>query len=360
MESQKIHAFGNIEYRVSTSELDVWHFSGAITKPKRRYPTRTIDLENLDRIIDDYWIYVDHHIRSGILYEGSEEDQINFLDGLKTRGSEISQAIFPVEVQKEIWKIAAESDIFVVSTNLPAIPFEALFSMEYGKNGSFLSENCVIQRQIDIEQDYAVDAATSNASSTILYVDSELLEEEKDLESTLITELIDSEMSLVKTTTINALIDSAKDAAIIHWICEHSNDGLRLKRNVFYNKRDIMAHRFPQNCVLFMLSCAAARAARSTLSKESSSISATLAGVSGCTVVAPSSVVAAQAAVKFVLDFDRILKQSRLSRLSDIWTRLKNPLGGRRSGAGITPEECYLLWFGIYGDCNVKVRGEVS
>ena len=88
-------------------------------------------------------------------------------------------------------------------------------------------------------------------------------------------------------------------------------------------------------------------------------MSAKIAAASSCTVVAPSSVVAAKEAVRFVVDINEVLKDSSICRLSDAWTLMKNPLSGREADARINIRECYLLWFGIYGDCNVTFRRAV-
>jgi len=348
MPETKRQAFCDVHFE--GGDVIAAHFSGIFTRARRRYPPKKLDREALNQLITRYWDFVDRKIREGVLDGDDAVSRQKLLDELKARGAEIAGMLFSKETQRGIWKAAAESDVFVISTNLPEVPWEALFSREFGERGLFLSDKCVIQRQLDSEEELAAPMGRGNASNHLVCLDPILEREEKECAHRLVEHLESLGISLHRTSTKDALETVARDAAVIHWICEHSKEGLRLETDVFYSRRDVDAHRFPTSCVLFMLSCGAGRH-----DPDCTALSAGIAAASGCTVVAPSSVVAAQAAVRFIMDMQALLRRDGATNLSDVWSRMKNlPVGGRQAD-DVGPRDCYMLWFGIYGDCDTAI-----
>jgi hypothetical protein len=348
MPSRKRQSFCDVTFDPGRSDVAAWHFSGVHTRARRKHAPKGVDRARLTALIGSYWTFVDESIRQGVL-DGDGAGRQKLFDELKARGSEMAAELFSKEAQREIWKAAAESDVFVISTNLADVPWEALFSREHGERGSFLSDHCVIQRQLDSSQELAVTAARSTGSTHLVCLDP-ILAQEEQCASDLIDHLQKSGVGLHHTSTKNALENATRGATVIHWICEHAREGLRLQSDVFYSHRDVDAHRFPSGCVLFMLSCGAGRH-----EPACAALSAGIAAASGCTVVAPSSVVAAKAAVRFMLDIDEILHLEDVANLSDVWFRLKSPAARRHEATEIAARDCYLLWFGIHGDCDTTV-----
>ncbi len=353
-------AFASVSYDAKSSNIEVWCIALEFTRPKRIFPLRHINLKEVNSVIEEYWLFVDQKIRQKILDVDDKDVLTDFMDESKSRGNEITNLLFTHEVQKELWKTAAESDIFVISSNLATIPFEALYSSEYGQSGTFLSDNCVIQRTLENGRNIENDATVESPFTSIVCLDSELANEEEELDAFLFDELNRQKIQLVRTSTRSAFSESIKNASVVHWLCEHSSDGLRLKKGIYFNQRDVDVCKFPRDSVLFMLTCQGGKAVYSNQGEECSSISADIAAACGCTVVAPSSIVAASAAFKFVVSINSILSEEKVSKLSDVWSLIKNDLGGRESASGITAHKCYLLWFGIYGDCNVSIKTGVK
>jgi len=348
MPSRKRQSFCDVTFDAGRNEVVAWHFSGVHTRARRKHAPKSLERARLSALIASYWAFVDENIRQGVL-DGEAVRRQRLFDELKARGSEIAAELFSKEAQREIWKAAAESDVFVISTNLADVPWGALFSREHGGRGSFLSGHCVIQRQLDSSQELAVAASRSGGSAHLVCMDPILVREEQCARD-LIDHLEKQGVGLHHTSTKNALETATRDATVIHWICEHASEGLRLESDVFYSHRDVDAHRFPSGCVLFMLSCGAGRH-----EPACAALSAGIAAASGCTVVAPSSVVAAKAAVRFMLDIDELLRREDVANLSDVWFQLKTPAARRHEATEIAARDCYLLWFGIHGDCDTTI-----
>lgn len=328
-----------------------YHFVGGSTKARSPSVGGALDLIGLRKTIDDYWFFVDRSIRDKVFEDGERQKTEQFLGELESRGQELANFVFPKSVQADIWKNADETDILLINTNLPDVPWEALYCASAGQNSGFLSRNCIIQRQIEsafIEES----VSTDQRAGVLLCVDSALVDEEEQRgEISLRIELQGLNAEVYETTSSRELARRAQDVGVIHWLCEHvTEDGLRLARNTYYSYRDVETHKFPRNSVLFLLSCASARRAyRDTI------YSARVSAASGCTVVAPSSVVAVSEALNFIRDIQEITKNHPNLRLSEVWTLLKNPLGGRETEDIFSWRDCYLLWFGIYGDCEQRL-----
>lgn len=330
------------------SLVSEYHFVGGSTKPRSPAVDTPMCRQKLKSVIDSYWRFVDQSIKDHVFDEEASNQAQSFLGELEARGQEIANLLFPRHIQTEIWKAADEADVLMINTNLEEVPWEALFCASAGMNRGFLSRNCVIQRQIEgssIEDSPEKD----KGDGIVLCIDPQLIfEEEERGEIALLSELQDLNVELYQTSSSRELSRRVQDARVIHWLCEHVVDsGLRLADNTFYTYRDIETHKFPRNSVLFMLSCASAR-----IAEKSSAYSARVSAASGCTVVAPSSMVAVSEAVHFIQDIQCVLQEHPGAKLSEVWTLIKNPIGGRRNEDSFTWRDCYLLWFGIYGDCE--------
>lgn len=347
---QRIVTHINVTYSEQTGQTVEYHFVGGSTRAPSRKTTAPLERTSLQKVIDQYWEYVRGAISGGLLEAEDGVVHEDFIGQLESRGNEIARTLFSKEQQTELWAVAAQSDIVLINTNLDEVPWEALFCPNAGEDGEFFSQNCVIQRQI-FGDDFEADIQREEPNSWLICLDPELVREEEAKGWRIVDELERHALPLYTTSNSRELAKRVKGSALIHWICEHDLErGLRLGRDVFYSDRDIETHRFPPHCLLFMLSCSTGRSGAGM-----AAFSSRIASASGCTVVAPSSVVAAQEAVGFVASIHRILEDRTVEQLCDVWTLLKNPLGGRRVAGRFSVQECYLLWFGIYGDCGVSI-----
>src|SRR5262245_39964976 len=215
MPSTKLQAFCNVNF--DHNGISVWHFSGIATRTRRRYPSKEIDRAALDQLVSNYWAFVDRNIRDGVLDGDDTTSRRKLLDELKGLGAEMTGMLFAKETQRGIWKAAAESDVFVISTNLPEVPWEALFSREAGERGLFLSDKCVIQRQLDSDDEIANCVLRSDGASHLVCLDPLLEEEERECAQRLIAHLVSSGIELYRTSTKDALETTARRAAVIHW-----------------------------------------------------------------------------------------------------------------------------------------------
>src|SRR6266496_5347586 len=153
------------------------------------------------------------------------------MDDLQSWGQEIASMLFPRELQSELWKVAAQSDVLVISTNLGEVPWEALFCAESGAEGEFLSTNCVVQRQLEVAQ-LESKFAESPSTLQIVFLDPELLREESGSGHDVMEILSAKSFMVHQTSSKHELARKAREARVIHWICEHNfTKGLRLSRN---------------------------------------------------------------------------------------------------------------------------------
>jgi hypothetical protein len=114
MPATKRQAFCNVH--IDDHGVTADHFSGIQARAKRRYASKDVSRDRLNTLISSYWEFVDRRIRAGVLEEGDAIALQKFMDELKARGSEIAGALFSKETQRGVWKAAAESDVFVIST----------------------------------------------------------------------------------------------------------------------------------------------------------------------------------------------------------------------------------------------------
>lgn len=321
-----------------------------------RHDLKTETIDNLHERVSSYWDYVDKHVKNGVVDEGPSRERMIFFDELKAQGGGIALNLLPQDARNELWKHAAKSDIFCLTTNLHWIPWEAMYNPESGE-GEFLSDNCVIAR---IPTKTTIDNLLPRKTATgrIVCVDPVLNGVYAKEVNSHVSDIFKERGEEVYLTDIKGdFTKTISDKRIISWICEHENDkGLRLCPDVHFSQDDCFTCRFPAGSILFLITCSAGREPF-----DSNGLSSGIVASSDCTVVSPSSMIAARAGVDFVKRLSDILNSGEVVALHDLWALLKRPFGGELTKpTEIEPEHCYALWFSIFGDCEATLNQEVS
>lgn len=353
---KKITKFLRCSFNENLQELSIEVFGGDNAPVRYSIGSKKINSTEAMKRIKEYWEFVDENIENGVV---SDEDIValqNFFDKLLAKGSAIADHLFDPDAQRALWKHSAESDLFVILSDVPWIPWEALYNPRFGE-GAFLSDNCVLVRV-----PVAFDAEPSEydrpifVQEKLICLDSML--QQYEFRGKILNKIFEDEGEEVfVTNVISELTRRVLNTRIVYWICEHEEkQGLRLAENVHFSLDDCRVHRFPSGSVLFLVSCSGGRGLISP------SFSERIVASSNCTVVAPSSVIAVDAAIDFVNRVNKIMKENGATYLHEIWSYLKGSLSGTASEDGshkITPERCYALWFGIYGNSMARlVDGE--
>ncbi len=302
-----------------------------------------------------YWKYVDKNVKEGVVDLGSNRARTIMFDRLKTQGGRIAQLLLPRDAMMELWKHAAMSDILCLSTNLQWVPWEALYNPE-AELGNFFSWDCVIAR---VPTKTSFDSFGQQAESVgrIVCLDPLLDKHYEKEESTTVSAIFRNiGEDVYITDVIENFTETVSTKKVISWICEHDeNKGLRLCEDVHFSYDDCYVHRFPSGSVVFIMSCGGGR----TVFGEESYASKIVAN-SDCTVIAPSSMIAARAGVDFATRLADLIKREACSAVFELWALLKRPFGGELEDDGdVTPEKCYALWFCIFGNCEADLRTEL-
>jgi hypothetical protein len=315
---------------------------------------KLVNLETLESACNEYWGFVNDSIKAGHLTSGPARLRA-FYDELKTRGAVLCRTVLDPPCKLQLWILAAQSDVLVVVTSLLHVPWEALFNPDPNP-GSYLSDHCVIARFPEKTGEITWDLSTGDGNFTrdrIICLDRVLADSEEESEhiNTFRTEEVDN---IYLTALKGDLVEQVKHAQLIHWICEHAEAGLRLDHNVFYSWDDTDVYRFPCGAILVLTSC---QSGSST--DAEASIAAGICAASRCTVIAPSSVVATRVGVALARRMIALLKEipsGYLVPLYEYWAKLKK--GSLKDSASdeITPEMCFVLWYGIYGRVDAHIR----
>jgi hypothetical protein len=245
--------------------------------------------------------------------------------------------------------------VLVLVTSLLYVPWEALFNPDPNP-GSYLSDQCVIARFPEKTGEITWDLHTAIENFTrdrVICLDRVLADSKEESEH--ITTFRTEEFDNIYLTALKGdLVERVKDVRLIHWICEHAEDGLRLDRDVFYTRDDTDVYRFPCGGILVITSCQS----RSSTDAEAS-IAAGICTASRCTVIAPSSVVATRVGVALARKMIALLKEIPSGQpmpLYKYWGNLKNGSITSQKNAEVTPEMCFVLWYGIYGRVDADIR----
>jgi hypothetical protein len=158
---------------------------------------------------------------------------------------------------------------------------------------------------------------------------------------------------LVLTSMKHVLRDKVKGTRLVQWICEHAKDGLRVAESVYYTHDDGTNYPFPKGSTLVLTSC------ESGIDFElEQSLASSICASSHCTVIAPCSLVATEAGVRFARKLDRKVRDSNEQlRVVDLWRTLcvtNDDVEADRTK--LTPEACFIRWYGIYGNGEARVN----
>jgi hypothetical protein len=149
------------------------------------------------------------------------------------------------------------------------------------------------------------------------------------------------------------LVGHVARVRLVHWICEHANQGLRLDDGVFYTIDDAAVFRFPRGSILVLTSCSTG--ADTPLGR---SIAGGICASSDCTVIAPSSIVAAEASIQFVRAINATINQMPGSHsISHVWRKLRGlDIPSSETSSAPSAEMFFSLWYGMYGDAMTVIR----
>ncbi|GLS24701.1 hypothetical protein [Marinibactrum halimedae] len=313
----------------------------------------TNKIEALQRKIQEYWTFVDNKIKEGIVdIKDNERKRKIFFEDLKMFGGTIASLLLPKDVMTELWKHAAGSDIFCLATNMQWVPWESLYNPDT-EQGEFLSDNCVISR-IPTKTTMDTMQKCEEVSGRIICLDPVLNQDYTHEAAQTASAIFESKgEDVYLTDLIGDFTKKVSNKQLISWICEHEVDrGLRLCEDVHFTCDNCYTHRFPPGSVVFIMSCSTARA---DIKEEG--YGARIVASSDCTVIAPSSIIAARAGIDFASRLIELARKQACSAVFELWTLLKRPLEGELADDGnITPEKCYALWFCIFGNCEASLE----
>jgi hypothetical protein len=356
-------SFSLIDFDEDKNELTVRILSpsqgGKITTLSKRRITKA----QLKTACDEYWAFVDFHVSSGVVTGENESARRAFLDDLMTRGASLTFQLLQSDGATRLWNLASNSEILVIATALLHIPWEALYHT-HAAGAGFLSDCCVISRWPEDTGEARRgpdDQVPEFATPRIVCVDP-LLADSLLVNETPIRKLLQSDGEQVYVTSQKGeMVNEVKAVRLVHWICEHAQSGLRVSSGVFYTADDSVVHRFAPGTILILTSCKSGGC-----SASAPSIAASISASSNCTVVAPSSLVAAEAGARFARKINEEIRAAgEPLTMAGLWKRLRTPLSDARKTANavgevkkptsVAPEACFCLWYGIYGNGEVLV-----
>jgi hypothetical protein len=350
-------SYCNIDFDGASDSLSL-KAHGPLSGRYRKLGTKKVTSEEIQKACDKYWEFVDTAIIAKDLSGKDSKKVSKFFDELKTHGNILCNKLLDLSTRRELWTVAKQSETVVLLTGLLQVPWEALYNPEANPN-SFLSDNCVVIRWPEDTGDHSwgVTVPPDFARERMVCVDGLL-----KIDGCLVKDILTQDGEVVYVTSQKGeLVHQIKEVRLVHWICEHDKQrGLRLDEDVYYTAHNSATHRFPAGSILVLTSCASG-----ATSVPETSIAAGICVASNCTVIAPSSVVAAGAGVAFARKMNEVIKASAGPlRVTDLWSTIKgSSVELREQGKPPTVQTCYALWYGIYGNGEAyvlfpKVTGE--
>ena len=317
--------------------------------------TKRVDIKQLGTAVDQYWQFVNGVIESGDLNQNDQEKMKRIYDDLKTEGANLAQCFLTADMREKLWKRAAQVDVFVIWGELQWIPWEALYYRS-GNTGSFLSDVCVISRWPETDEESEIDYENTFAESRIVCLDA-LLDANEDarIDNDSLSQFFRGLGEVVHVTRHKGELEQRVcQTKLIHWICEHEEGhGLRLDESTYFSEADCHTVRFPSRSALILTSCSASKGIG-----HNENLAARIAASSYCTVIAPSSVIAARSGVRFVQILNRFIDDLDADKpLGYLWKKLRVPETSEEGERFITEEMCYSLWYAIYGDAMLNLGG---
>lgn len=315
---------------------------------------RRVTRKELDAACKSYWDFVDLQIETGVVTGQDQDARRAFLDDLMTQGATLSRILMDAAGADKLWNLASNSEILVIATGLLHIPWEALYHRQ-NEDGRFLGDCCVITRWPEDtgETSRGPDEVESTfGTARIVCVDPQLASSLL-IDKVPIRDVLTSDGEVVYVTSQKrAMVDDVKTVRLVHWICEHDKKGLRVASDIFYTAADSLVHRFAPGTILILTSCKTGG-----FSASAPGIAARISASSNCTVVAPSSLVAAEAGARFTRKINGAIRAATEPlTIAALWKQLREPLAAAAKGRGdLPPEACFSLWYGIYGNGEALV-----
>lgn len=296
----------------------------------------------------EYWNHID-----GIFSSISQNSQLNeeqFTDFLITQGAYLCEQILSDTAREEMIQLASSAECLSLTTNMPYVPWEALY-FGHAEEGKFLGDMTsvvrILKHQRTPKKRYSLQAPTSIFS---VIIDPILVDNDENL-----TRFSSLGFQVKKSSTMANLREVSKSAKTMIWVCENSKEkgGLRIDKNVFYAINDAQTHLFPKDIIVFLTACRAG----SDGNKEGLNefcIAGEIQFASGCTVIAPTSVVAVDIGfeiAQMVASWLNTAKEG--TTVKDFWIEV-------RSGY-FKSNDTYLVsilskFFCIYGDIKSTLR----
>jgi hypothetical protein len=344
-----------IEYDQESQELEL-RVIGTGAGKIETYGKNPVPRDELKRHCENYWSFVNGAVERGEV-TGDDRTRRAFYDTLQTRGAALANVLMTSRTKQKLWRLAASSEVLVLITGLLNVPWEALFCVT-PDGGTFLSQNCVITRWPENTADNSRDLEQGESSFSrerIVCIDS-VLDQASASSSSPISDTFLSDGEEVYLTNLKCeLLQRVSDVRVVHWICEHAELGLRLAEDVFYCTDDAEVHRFPRGGVLVLTSCQAA-----TSLEGAKSVAGEISSSSDCTVIAPSSLVATRAGIDFARGINAHIRANpQIVTVLDLWKHIRKDTSNLNSPS-ITAENCFALWYGIYGDALAALRGATN
>jgi hypothetical protein len=150
-----------------------------------------------------------------------------------------------------------------------------------------------------------------------------------------------------ETSTVHALAEKVKQSRMILWICDNESNGrgLRIRENLFYGAETAFSHLFPKDATLFLAAC---RAASGVVGADKC-IAGEIQFASGCTVIAPASVLRTDAGFVMMQRMARWLKTIKAgTTVNEFWRELRTS----EQRADTALEKALHRFFCVYGNAD--------
>jgi hypothetical protein len=294
-----------------------------------RHSTKRASLDEIKSDCKKYWLFVNGAIERGVLSSNSREFTA-FYDELRTKGSILAAKLFDHKIASFLWRAAMISD-------------------------SILADCCVISRWQPGAQElsFGFECTPTRFSKERLICIDDVVEANHSHPSGSVGKSFSDEGEEIYITSLkddfHGVVASVK---LIHWICEHADAGLRLSEDVHYCIDDCAPYHLPRDSVLVLTSCG-----NDSLTDFRRCLAGEIASVSRCTVIAPSSVIATNAGIEFARKINAAIRNATDSpTVGAVWRAIRESAKKSEGTEAISPEACFSLFYGIYGDAKATVK----
>jgi hypothetical protein len=324
---------------------------------------KQVSLSSLKAAKDKFWKYVNEESPK-LQGDGQIESYKKFIESLIPLGSLIADEILTKEMKAELWNTAQEGRALLIFTDMHDIPWESLYRGTF-LQGNFLSDNCPILRvphknvrsKLADNQDYQEDNHydPKDIKDRIFLFDPEIRHDDRcridgpDGQSKCFVDTMKDAYDEVYETNFKMdFADTVRRARTIHWLCHHAPQGLRLRKDIFLTVDDVEKIEFLPSSIIFLTACKAVFD-----EAGGGSLAATMSMSGGCSVVAPSSVIAAKAGFLFLRRLNEIIDAAEAPlTLIELWEKVRNPSWRKDP----TLENSISMCFGLYGKGSAIVK----